>query len=37
MHRFWIYSRLALPALALAATLAHAKWGVSPHGFSTGN
>jgi hypothetical protein len=37
MHRLWTLNRYALPALALAAVLAHWKLGVSPYGFSKGN
>jgi len=37
MHRLWMISRYALPALAILAGLGSLKWGVSPYGFSRGS
>ena len=37
MHRLAMLTCFAMPALALVAGVAHAKWGFSPLGFSSGN
>jgi hypothetical protein len=36
MHRIMLFSRVVLPALALAALIGHVKFGFTPLGFSSG-